>query len=150
MPPKVCFNFQRSGKCRFGDSCKFAHGHNDVSQKENKSFSRENSGGRRSDVKSAPTLPFSLEGLQTQLGEKLKTSTIFSGHSDALVCFWPGQDRLEVLWKGFLTPQDPDNVWRVNSQTQALNFINAGLHALLKDNLAPQFSWGRLMDVAFS
>ncbi|CAH0486771.1 unnamed protein product [Peronospora farinosa] len=36
-------------------------------------------------------------------------------------------------------PLDPSNPWLVNSQTQALNFINSGLHALTKDNMATQF-----------
>ncbi|KAG6620839.1 NFX1-type zinc finger-containing protein 1 [Phytophthora cinnamomi] len=80
-----------------------------------------------------------MEALETQLTDKLASGTIFSGPSDALVCFWPGKDSLEGLWKGFLMPPEPDNPWLVNSQTQALNFINSGLHALNKDNLAPQF-----------
>ncbi|KAE9245768.1 hypothetical protein PF002_g7081 [Phytophthora fragariae] len=91
---------------------------------------------------SAPVSPFSLEALETQLTDKLASGTIFSGHSDALVCFWAGKDNLEVLWKGFLLPPEPNNPWLVNSQTQVLNFVNSGLHALHKDNLAPQFVRG--------
>ncbi|KAG2767654.1 hypothetical protein Pcac1_g21236 [Phytophthora cactorum] len=142
MPPKVCFSFQRSGTCRFGDSCKFAHTAGADLQKSTiqlPASTREPSGSRSNVNNSIDSVPFSLETLQTQLAGKLTSGALISSHSDALVSFWPGRDRLEVLWKGFLMPQDPDNIWRVNSQTQALNFINAGLHALTKDNLAPQF-----------
>ncbi|KAG6957112.1 hypothetical protein JG688_00011105, partial [Phytophthora aleatoria] len=142
MPPKVCFSFQRSGTCRFGDSCKFAHTAGADLQKSTiqlPASTREPSGSRSNVNNSIDSVPFSLETLQTQLADKLTSGALISSHSDALVSFWPGRDRLEVLWKGFLMPQDPDNIWRVNSQTQALNFINAGLHALTKDNLAPQF-----------
>ncbi|KAG7387259.1 hypothetical protein PHYPSEUDO_014545 [Phytophthora pseudosyringae] len=145
MPPKLCFNFQRTGKCRFGDACKFAHAtagsNNGVAPRATAAqHPRENHCGPRSGVNDpTESAPFSLEKLQTQLADKLTSGTLFSGHSDALVCFWPGRDRLEVLWKGFLMPPDPGNVWRVNSHTQALNFINAGLHALTKDSMASQF-----------
>uniref|UniRef100_H3HDJ4 DNA2/NAM7 helicase-like C-terminal domain-containing protein n=1 Tax=Phytophthora ramorum TaxID=164328 RepID=H3HDJ4_PHYRM len=102
---------------------------------------KKHNGGRQRDTdeSSVATSPFSLETLETQLAEKLESGAIFSSPSDVLVCFWPGADRLEVLWKGFLMPQDPSKVWQVNSQTQLLNFVNSGLHALTKDNLAPQF-----------
>ncbi|ETM51997.1 hypothetical protein L914_04280 [Phytophthora nicotianae] len=142
--PKICFNFQRTGKCRFGDSCKFSHTtdnnlQNSTIQLPTSTHTRENNGPRSNVKNPAASIPFSLETLQIQLADKLASGVLYSSHSDALVVFWPGQDRLEVLWKGFLMPQDPSNVWRVNSQTQALNFINSGLHALSKDNLAPQF-----------
>ncbi|KAL4130028.1 hypothetical protein PRIC2_006034 [Phytophthora ramorum] len=102
---------------------------------------QDSNGGRQRNTNesSVATSPFSLETLETQLAEKLESGAIFSSPSDVLVCFWPGADRLEVLWKGFLMPQDPSKVWQVNSQTQLLNFVNSGLHALTKDNLAPQF-----------
>ncbi|GMF19711.1 unnamed protein product [Phytophthora lilii] len=148
MPPKLCFSFQRSGRCRFGASCKFSHSQGGGNEEEPlnrgnyvNSYGKDGGGGRRNDgaTDSVVTTPFSLDKLQTRLAEKLAPSTIFSGHSDTLVCFWPGRDRLEVLWKGFLMPKDPNNPWRVDSQTQALNFVNSGLHALAKDNLASQF-----------
>ncbi|ETL45649.1 hypothetical protein L916_04299, partial [Phytophthora nicotianae] len=142
--PKICFNFQRTGKCRFGDSCKFSHTtdnnlQNSTIQLPTSTHTRENNGPRSNVKNPAASIPFSLETLQIQLADKLASGVLYSSHSDALVVFWPGQDRLEVLWKGFLMPQDPSIVWRVNSQTQALNFINSGLYALSKDNLAPQF-----------
>ncbi|KAL3665452.1 hypothetical protein V7S43_009487 [Phytophthora oleae] len=137
MPPKICFNFQNTGKCRFGDSCKFAHGATQPPSGNN--FQRERTSSNNYSTDPTPVAAVSLETLQTQLEDKLKSGALFFGHSDALVCFWPGRDRLEMLWKGFLMPQDPNNIWSVNSQTQALNFTNSALHALTKDNLAPQF-----------
>ncbi|RLN90337.1 hypothetical protein BBJ28_00013206 [Nothophytophthora sp. Chile5] len=87
----------------------------------------------------APTAPFSMEAARTQLAAQLASNALCSGHSDALVSFSPGQDRVEVLWKGFLMPQDPTNPWELSSQTQALNFLNSGLHALSNDRLASNF-----------
>ncbi|KAF4141380.1 AAA domain [Phytophthora infestans] len=138
MPPKLCFKFQSTGKCRYGDSCKFAHSNGQTSTPK-LANPREIFTSRANVINSIDSAPFSLETLHTQLTDKLASGALYSSHSDALVAFWPGRDRLEVLWKGFLMPQDPGSVWRVNSQTQALNFINSGLHALSKDNLAPQF-----------
>ncbi|KAI9992118.1 hypothetical protein PInf_017502 [Phytophthora infestans] len=138
MPPKLCFKFQSTGKCRYGDSCKFAHSNGQTSTPK-LANPREIFTSRANVINSIDSAPFSLETLHTQLADKLASGALYSSHSDALVAFWPGRDRLEVLWKGFLMPQDPGSVWRVNSQTQALNFINSGLHALSKDNLAPQF-----------
>uniref|UniRef100_M4BLR6 Uncharacterized protein n=1 Tax=Hyaloperonospora arabidopsidis (strain Emoy2) TaxID=559515 RepID=M4BLR6_HYAAE len=147
FPKKPCFYFQREGRCRFGDSCRFVHGRapdNVVLQtpfrRENtKSFSsgRQNHDVTLESVGRAP--PFSLTAFKAQLTEKLASSTFFSGHSDTLVCFWPGANRLEVLWKGFLMPHSASDPWPVNSQTQALNFVNSGLYALTNDNIAPKF-----------
>ncbi|KAF1778026.1 hypothetical protein GQ600_16208 [Phytophthora cactorum] len=78
----------------------------------------------------ASTSTFSLQKFQDQLVDKLTLSSLVSGHSDALVCFWPGSDPRGVIWKGFLMPRDPSHPWRMDSQTQALNFINSGLYAL--------------------
>ncbi|CAI5747321.1 unnamed protein product [Peronospora destructor] len=149
MPRKPCFHFLYR-KCRYGDSCKFSHTMSAASdttffQEHNtRGYSRTgllNIGSERDDISREPVAvpTFSLNALETQLRENSASGRICSGHCDTLVCFWPGRDRLEVLWKGFLTPLDPSNPWLVNSQTQALNFINSGLHALTKDNTATQF-----------
>ncbi|KAI9907263.1 hypothetical protein PsorP6_016116 [Peronosclerospora sorghi] len=104
-------------------------------------------------MKPPPTLPSPLSNVditkakalarrppfKTQLAEKLASGTIFSGPSDTLVSFWSRGDRLESLWRGFLCPSDPSKPWFINSQTQALNFINSALYALTKDTSATHF-----------
>ncbi|CAH0482405.1 unnamed protein product [Peronospora belbahrii] len=82
-----------------------------------------------------PSRTFSFVAYETLLRQYFTSGPIFSGHSDTLVCFWPTRDRLDGLWKGFLKPLDPMKPWVMNSQTQALNFINSGLHALTNDNI---------------
>ena len=32
---RMCFQFQKNGKCTYGSECKFAHGENDPKHKEN-------------------------------------------------------------------------------------------------------------------
>ena len=34
---RLCFQFQKNGKCSYGSECKFAHGENDPKHKENNS-----------------------------------------------------------------------------------------------------------------
>ncbi|EGZ19855.1 hypothetical protein PHYSODRAFT_298238 [Phytophthora sojae] len=131
-----CKFFLRNGRCRYGSSCRFSHSGGPASRHSSGDIGRW---GRQRTSELVATTLFSLQTFRAQLAEKLGSGTIFSSHSDALVNFWPGRDRLEVLWKGFLLPPDFRGPRLVDSQTQALNFINSGLHALTDDHVAPQF-----------
>jgi hypothetical protein len=123
---RACVHFRNgAGTCRYGESCRFSHA------------SHDNASSRIEEP--VATGPCSLEGIQAEMAQRLTSGRLLSGHTDALVYFWPGPKRMEVLWKGFLTPRDSDAPWPLDSQTQTLNFINSGLHALNKDTIAPQF-----------
>jgi hypothetical protein len=139
MYQKACVYF-RSGTCRFGDSCRYSH-ERSSGEAVGPGYNRTRSGGSSEANVRDPeaTSAFTLQELQGRLAEKLTSSALSSGNSDALVSFWPDEDRLETLWKGFLTPRDPSAPWLVDSQTQALNFISSGLCALTEDKTTSPF-----------
>ncbi|GMF50209.1 unnamed protein product [Phytophthora fragariaefolia] len=138
MHRKACIYFLH-GNCRYGDSCRFSHVIRaaEYVHTEPDGVGDHRRSGAEAELKSVA--PFKLEDLQSHLEGEMASSALSSSHSDALVYFPSGQDNLEALWKGFLMPADPRQVWPMNSQTQALNFINSGLYSLTKENTTRLF-----------
>lgn len=136
---KACVYFL-SGTCRYGESCRFSHAIGVPADAVGSMSSTRLA--RVDDHSSTDALADSSSDFFQAGGAPAATSceagvefVIFrSFRCVGLLLAWTR--RLGRAVEGLLTRADP---WPINSQTQALNFINSGLYALTTENSASAF-----------
>lgn len=118
---RPCCNFSRSGSCRFGANCRFAHGDAlpGTQGRLNAGFGPQ---------RTSYGVPFSVHAMRAKLTKQLTSDFVRErGISDPLTVLWESNtSKQDTRWKRFLLLETTDNPRELATQMDVLIFCELG------------------------